>query len=81
MSEQLRSFIAFDLESEQVLNKLAFVQKQLVETGADLRPVAPQNIHVTIRFLGNISPPMVDKVHDAMKKVKVHPFHYTNKRS
>jgi RNA 2',3'-cyclic 3'-phosphodiesterase len=74
MSEQLRSFIAFDLESEQVLNKLAFVQKQLVETGADLRAVAPQNIHVTIRFLGNISPPMVDKVHDAMKNVKFTSF-------
>jgi RNA 2',3'-cyclic 3'-phosphodiesterase len=74
MSEQLRSFIAFDLESEQVLNKLAFVQKQLVETGADVRAVAPQNIHLTIRFLGNISPPMVDKVHDAMKNVKFTPF-------
>ena len=46
----------------------------LVETGADLRPVAPQNIHVTIRFLGNISPAMVDKLHEAMKKVKFTPF-------
>ncbi len=74
MSERIRSFIAFDLESEQVLNKLAFVQKLLVETGADLRPVATQNIHVTIRFLGNISPAMVDKLHEAMKKVKFIPF-------
>ena len=74
MSERIRSFIAFDLESEQLLNKLAFVQKLLVGTGADLRPVAPQNIHVTVRFLGDISPAMVDKLHEAMKKVKFIPF-------
>ena len=74
MSEQIRSFIAFDMENEQVLSKLASVQKLLVETGADLRPVAPQNIHITTRFLGNISPPMVDKVYEVMKNVKFTPF-------
>jgi RNA 2',3'-cyclic 3'-phosphodiesterase len=74
LSERIRSFIAFDLESEQVLNKLGHAQKLLVETGADLRPVAPQNIHVTIRFLGDINPPLVDKLHVAMQNVKFTPF-------
>jgi RNA 2',3'-cyclic 3'-phosphodiesterase len=74
LSERIRSFIAFDLESDQVLNKLGHVQKLLVETGADLRPVAPQNIHVTMRFLGDISPPMVDKLHAIMKNVRFTPF-------
>ena len=74
MSEQIRSFIAFDMENEQVLSRLSAAQKLLVETGADLRPVAPQNIHVTTRFLGDISPAMVDKVYEAMKKVKFTPF-------
>ncbi len=74
MSEQIRSFIAFDMENEQVLNRLAAAQKLLVETGADLRPVAPQNIHITTRFLGDISPGMVDKIYEAMKNVKFTPF-------
>lgn len=74
MSEQIRSFIAFDMQNESVLNRLSAAQKLLVETGADLRPVAPQNIHVTIRFLGDISPSMVDKVFEAMKNVKFTPF-------
>ena len=74
MSEQIRSFIAFDLENEQVLNRLSQAQKLVLETGADLRPVAPQNIHVTIRFLGDISPGMVEKVYEAMKKVEFKPF-------
>ena len=74
MSEQIRSFIAFDLENEQVLNRLSSAQKLVVETGADLRLVAPQNIHVTIRFLGDISPGMVERVYEAMQKVQFTPF-------
>ncbi len=74
MSEQIRSFIAFDMENEQVLSRLSAAQKLLVETGADLKPVEPQNIHMTIRFLGDISPSTVDKVYAAMKNVKFTPF-------
>lgn len=74
MSEQIRSFIAFDIENEQVLNRLSAAQKLVIETGADLRLVAPQNIHVTVRFLGSISPGMVEKVYEAMKNVKFTPF-------
>jgi len=74
MSEQIRSFIAFDMQNEQVLNRLAAAQKLLTETGSDLRPVAPQNIHITTRFLGDHSPSMVDKVYEAMKNVKFTPF-------
>ncbi len=74
MSEQIRSFIAFDIENEQVLNRLSAAQKLILETGADLRLVAPQNIHVTVRFLGSISPGMVEKVYEAMQNVKFTPF-------
>jgi 2'-5' RNA ligase len=74
MSEQIRSFIAFDLENEQVLNRLSSAQKLIIETGADLKLVEPQYIHITMRFLGSISPSMVEKVYEAMKKVKFTPF-------
>ena len=74
MSEQIRSFIAFDMENDSVLNRLAAAQKLLIETDADLRLVEPPNIHVTIRFLGDISPGMVEKVYAAMKNVKFSPF-------
>ena len=74
MSERVRSFIAFDMENEQILTKLAAAQKLLRETGADLKFVEPENIHVTMRFLGDISLDMVDKIHMAMKNVKFTPF-------
>lgn len=74
MSERIRSFVAFDMQNEGVLAKLAYAQKLLVECGADLKPVEPRNIHVTMRFLGDISPPMVDKVFGAIKAVQFTPF-------
>jgi RNA 2',3'-cyclic 3'-phosphodiesterase len=74
MSEQIRSFIAFDLENEQVLTRMTQAQKLILETGADLKLVAPQNIHATIRFLGDISPGMVEKIYETMKKVEFKPF-------
>lgn len=74
MSQPIRSFIAFDIESKSVLERIADVQSLLIKIGADLKPVEPENIHITIRFLGNITPSMVEKVFEEMKKVSFSPF-------
>lgn len=74
MSASIRSFLAFDIESDTVSNRLASAQKLLVETGADLKLVAPENIHITVRFLGNITPTMVEQIAEEMKKVQFAPF-------
>ncbi len=60
MSDMIRSFIAFDISNESVLRRFSEVQGMLLNTGADLKLVKPQNIHITMRFLGNISPSMVN---------------------
>lgn len=74
MPEPIRSFLAFDIESDTVLNRLATAQNLLVQTGADLKIVEPQNIHITVRFLGNITPAMVEKIFEEMKQVQFVPF-------
>ncbi|MDR0797503.1 MAG: hypothetical protein LBE70_02125, partial [Nitrososphaerota archaeon] len=62
MFGQIRSFIAFDIQNENIINRIAAVQKLLMQTNADLRLVSPKNIHITVRFLGNIDSEMSDKV-------------------
>jgi len=74
MAESIRSFIAFDMDSEPVLKKISNVQNALVKTGADLKPVEPKNIHITLRFLGNIAPTTVDGIHEEMKQVQFMTF-------
>jgi len=74
VSETIRSFIAFDIENELVVRRLSEVQGMLVNTGADLKLVKPQNIHVTMRFLGNISLHMLELIHEEMKQISFTPF-------
>jgi 2'-5' RNA ligase len=66
--------MSFDIENEAVLEKIAEVQKVLSKTGANLKLVKRQNIHVTMRFLGNIRPAMAEKIHKEMEKVHFTPF-------
>ena len=74
MSETVRSFIAFDIDNESILKKIGETQKVLAATGADLKLVEPQNIHITLRFLGNITTSMIEKIHEKMKEVQFTPF-------
>ena len=74
MSEFVRAFLAFDIESEDVKKKLAHMQMQAVQTGADLKLVETENIHMTIRFLGDITLNMVEKIFVEMKNVQFKPF-------
>jgi 2'-5' RNA ligase len=74
MPETIRSFIAFDINNQEILKRLAEAQAKLAKTGADLKLVETQNIHVTMRFLGDIQPNMVEKIHGEMKQVAFSPF-------
>jgi 2'-5' RNA ligase len=74
MSEKIRSFIAFDMENDSVVSRIAAAQKMIIQTNADVKLVEPKNIHITVRFLGDIAPDVVEKVYVAMKNVKFTPF-------
>jgi 2'-5' RNA ligase len=74
MVETIRSFIAFDIDDESIVKRFSDIQQMLDETGADLKLVKPQAIHITMRFLGNIIPQMIDSVYEEMKQVSFSPF-------
>jgi 2'-5' RNA ligase len=70
MSEAIRSFIAFDLDDEEILRKITAAQSILAKTGADLKLVEPKNIHITLRFLGNITSTTAERIYAEMTKVQ-----------
>jgi len=74
MSEFVRAFLAFDIDNDAVKKKLIYMQTQAIQTGADLKLVDPGNIHMTIRFLGDITSSMADKIFEEMKKMQFMPF-------
>ena len=55
MSEMIRSFIAFDINNETVLQRFKQVQDKLVQTGADLKLVAPQNIPIPTKAFRDLT--------------------------
>ena len=74
MSGTIRAFFSFDVEDQAIIRQLTRIQNRLLNSGAHLKTVKPQNIHLTIRFLGDISPAMVDAIYEEMKQVSFSPF-------
>ena len=74
MSETTRCFLAFDLENNEILRKLVNVQKLISKTGANLKIINQQNLHFTLRFLGNINTDLIEKVLVKMQKIVFTPF-------
>ena len=68
----IRSFIAINLSLETA-RAIGAEQRRLAEAcdaaGARVRWVPPQNMHVTMRFLGDITEPMVAALKDALEAV------------
>jgi 2'-5' RNA ligase len=74
MPETIRSFVAFDIDSQQILAKLGEAQDILSRSGADLKLVELQNIHITLRFLGDITQSMVDRIGQEMQSITFKSF-------
>lgn len=64
--EQLRSFIAIELPDE-VKRRLRELQAQLKAGGpTPVKWVEPDNIHLTLKFLGNVAADRIDEIAAAM---------------
>jgi len=61
-----RAFVAIDID-EVIRQRLVAVQQQLTATGAQLKLVEPENIHVTMKFLGDVPDDKISAVADALR--------------
>ncbi len=69
----MRAFIAVEISKEQ-REKLSEFQNALKSCGADLKIVEPQNLHLTLRFLGEISGQEAEQIKQQLSKVKISKF-------
>ncbi len=61
---QFRGFIAVDITAIQ---KLTEFEKEIEETGANIKLVEPKNIHITLKFLGDTEEYLIDEIEKIMK--------------
>ncbi len=70
MSERIRAFIAVDIEEPRVVAKLVQIRDAFVATGAPMKPVEDQNMHITIRFLGSTPVALLDEIEAIMRQAR-----------
>ncbi len=63
----MRTFIAIELP-KPVKETLARLEERLKRTGADVKWVEPDNIHLTLKFLGEVGEEKLDRIYEAMQK-------------
>lgn len=62
---KFRGFIAIDIPSSQ---KIVELSNQIKNSGANVKLVELENIHITLKFLGDTEEQYVDKIEEIIKK-------------
>jgi 2'-5' RNA ligase len=64
----MRAFIAIELPQE-IKDSLSKIQEQLKKAGGDVKWVLPKNIHLTLKFLGEIDNTKLNKINEIIEDV------------
>jgi 2'-5' RNA ligase len=71
----MRTFIAIEI-SEEIRNALDQAESHLKYSGADVKWVAKENIHLTMKFLGEVSEKKVEEIKSILDEIgrRTRPF-------
>jgi len=74
MSELTRTFIAVDFDDPDIVSRAREVQRKIMESGVVMKPVEPQNLHVTLWFFGELDSGRLKTVLENARQVRFKPF-------
>ncbi|MEM2739323.1 MAG: RNA 2',3'-cyclic phosphodiesterase [Candidatus Bathyarchaeia archaeon] len=74
MSESYRCFIAVDLEDEGIIERVKSFQEALARTGNPMKIVEPENLHFTLKFLGDVPVARIESIEEALSSLSFKPF-------
>ena len=75
MSGMVRVFIAVDIDDPPVLGRLERIRDTVSSTGVPMKPVETENMHVTIRFIGEVPESRVeDIIREALEPIEMEEF-------
>jgi 2'-5' RNA ligase len=64
----IRAFIAIELDEHLTIEKIKSFSARLKQNQSKLKVVAPENLHMTVKFLGNISDSLAPKIYKILKE-------------
>lgn len=68
MNRIVRTFLALNLP-ENIIASISRIQKDLMAYNLNIKEVKPENIHLTLKFLGNTRISDMERIHHAIKDV------------
>lgn len=74
MNELTRTFIAVDINDSEIVARIQEIQKDLRESGIVSKDVEPQNLHLTLWFLGELPENKLRIVLDEVSKISFNNF-------
>ena len=72
----VRTFVAIDLP-EEIRERVRKSQAILAQSGGRLALVDPANLHITLKFLGEVEPGKIGAIIEALRAVRAAPFELT----
>jgi 2'-5' RNA ligase len=69
-----RCFVAVDIDDPGIMGRIVAAQERIAATGADVKPVEEENIHVTLRFLGEIPEAKTAEAAGVVRGIRFAPF-------
>lgn len=70
----IRCFVAVECGGNELAAKFKEVRRVLEATRADMKFVEPENVHLTLKFLGEIEPSLVEQASQVVKETGFQPF-------
>ena len=70
----IRCFVAVECGGDELAAKFTEVRRMLEATRADVKFVEPENVHLTLKFLGEIEPSLVEQISQVVKEASFQPF-------
>jgi 2'-5' RNA ligase len=72
--KMIRSFIAIEIENQELLDRISTLQRTLGNTGANIKFVKPENVHITLKFLGEVPSPLIEMIGNHLQTLRFEPF-------
>lgn len=66
--------MAVDITDISIKNLILSIQQELLKLGIDAKPVEPENLHITLRFIGEVHETIVNEIINRLKTVKYGKF-------
>ena len=64
----IRSFIALELLDKETIENIISFSSRIKQNQGNLKIVEPENLHLTVKFLGNISEILAPKIYSILKE-------------